>query len=134
MVLLDDVDDLLVEPVLEREVHAFLDVRDDDQRAHRRREFVVRVAVAPHVFREVIGLHELADVVKIGTHPAHRGVGADRLGGRFGEVGDDEAVVVGAGRFDGHALEQRVIQVGQLQPGDIRGDAGRRSQTAAGRR
>ena len=39
--LLDDVDDLLVESVFEREVHAFLDVRDDDQCAHRGRQFVV---------------------------------------------------------------------------------------------
>ena len=64
--LLDDVDDALIEFVLEREIDAFLDVRDDDERAHGRREIVVRVALEVHVLGEVFRLHQFADVVKIG--------------------------------------------------------------------
>jgi hypothetical protein len=128
VVLLDHIDDLLIEPVLEREIHAFFHMRDDHQRAHRRREFIVRVSVVPHVFREVIRLHQLADVVKIGAHPDHRGVRADRLRGSLREIRDHEAVVVGAGRLNGHPLEQRVIEIREFQPGDVRGDAERALQ------
>ena len=123
VVLLDDVDDLQIQPVLEREIHALFDMRDDDQRAHGRREFVVRVAVAPHVFGEIVGLHELADVVEIRAHPAHCGVGPDGLGRGLGEIRHHQAVVIRPRRLDGQALEQRVVQVAQLQPGDVRGDA-----------
>ena len=70
--------------------------------------------LAPHVFGEVLGLHEFADVVEIRADAADGGVGADGFGGGFGEVRDDEAVVVGAGRLDRQALEQRMIQVGEL--------------------
>ena len=81
VMLLDDVDDLLVESVLEREIHAFFHVRDDDERAHRRREIVVRIALEVHVLGEIFRLHQFADIVKIGADAAKRGVRADRFGG-----------------------------------------------------
>ena len=67
VMLLDDVHDLGIELVLEREVHALLHVSDDDQRAHRRSQFIMRVVTRAHVFGEVFRLHELADVMKIGA-------------------------------------------------------------------
>ena len=117
--LLDDVDDLLIESVLEREIDAFLDMRDDDERAHRRGEIVVRVALEVHVLGEIVRLHQLADIVEIGADTAKGGVRADRFGGGLGEVRDDEAVVVGAGRFDRHPAQERVVQVGRFEPGDV---------------
>ena len=68
--LLDGVDDLLFQPVLEREVDAFLHVRDDDERAHGRREVVVRIAPEVHVLGEIFRLHDLADVVEVGADAA----------------------------------------------------------------
>ncbi len=119
VVLLDDVDDLPIETVLEREVHAFLHVRDDDQRAHRRREIVVRVALEVHVLGEIIRLHQFADVVEIGADAAKRGVRADRFGGGFREIRDDQAVVISAGRLDRHPAQQRMIEVGSFQPRNV---------------
>ena len=98
-----------------------LDVRDEDQRAHRRGEVVVRVPVGTHVLREILRLHELADVVKIRARPAHAGVRADAFGRRLGQPGHGLAVLVGAGRIQREPHEQRMIQVGQLQPGHRRG-------------
>ena len=117
--LLNDVDHLLVEPVLEREIDAFLDVRDDDERAHRRGEIVVRVALEVHVLGEILRLHQFPDIVEIGADAAERGVRADRFGGGFGEVGDDKAVMIGAGRFDRHPAQERVIQIRRFQPGNV---------------
>ena len=119
VMLLDDVDDLLIEPVFEREVNAFLHVRDDDERAHRRREIVVRIALEVHVLGEIFRLHQFADIVEIGADAAERGVRADRFGGGFGEVRDDQTVMIGAGRFDRHPAQERMIQIGRFQPGNI---------------
>src|SRR4029077_7325110 len=43
VMLLDDIHDLGIELALERKVHPFLDMRDNDQCAHGRRQFIVRV-------------------------------------------------------------------------------------------
>ena len=119
VMLLDDIDNALVELVFEREINALLHMGHDDQCAHGRGEFAVGILADAHVFGEILGLHELADVVKVGADARHRGIRPDGLGGGFGEVGDDEAVVVGAGCLDGQALEQRVVQIGEIQPGDV---------------
>ena len=105
--------------MLEREVDSFFHVRDDDQRAHRRREIVVRVALEVHVLREVFRLHQLADVVEIRADAAKRGVRADRFRGRLGQVRDDQAVMISARRFDRHSAQQRMIQIGSFQPGNV---------------
>lgn len=122
VVFLDDVDDGLAEAVLAGQVDAFLDVGNDDERAHRGVEQLVGVAIAAVVFDEVLRFDELADVVEVGADAALGGVGADGFGGGFGEVGEVEAVVVGAGGFFLEALENGVVEVGHLEPGDI-GDA-----------
>ena len=41
----------------------------------------------------------------------------------FGQVGHHQAVVVGAGRFNRHPPEQRMIQVAHFDPGTRRRDA-----------
>ncbi len=89
------------------------------KRAHRRREIVVRVALEVHVLGEVLRLHQFADIVEIGTDAAERGVRADRFRGRFREVRDHEAVVIGARRFDRHPAQQRMIEIRRFEPGDV---------------
>src|SRR5205823_13406194 len=58
MVILNDVDDALIELILERKIDALLDVRDDDQCAHRRGEIVMRIAPEVHVFGKVFRFHQ----------------------------------------------------------------------------
>ena len=123
VMLLDNVGDLAIELMLEREVHAFFHVRDDDERAHGRSEIVVRIAFEVHVLGEVIRLHQFADVVEIRTDTAERSVRADRFGRGFGEIRDDETMMIGARRLDGHAAQKRMIEIGRFQPGNIGGDA-----------
>ena len=103
--LLNDIDNVLVELMLERKIDTFLHVRHDDERAHRRGEIVVRVALEAHVFGEVFRLHQFADIMKIGADTAERRVCAGRFGRGLGEIRDDKAMMIGARRFDGHAAE-----------------------------
>ncbi len=55
----------------------------------------------------------------IGADLGQKRVGADGLGRRFHQGGDDNAVMVGAGRFNNHFLEKRLIEIGQLQQLDV---------------
>ena len=119
MVLLDDVDDLLVEAVLEREIDAFFDMRDDDERAHGRGEIVVWIALEVHVLGEIFRLHQFANVVEIGTNTTKRRVGADFFGGCLSQIRHDQTVMIGARRFDSHSAEQRMIKIRQFQPGNV---------------
>ena len=80
----------LVELVLEREIDALLDVGDDDQRAHGRREIIVRVPPGAHIFGEIFGLHQFADIVKISANPAHRRICSNDLRRGLGQIRDDE--------------------------------------------
>ncbi|MEZ5299551.1 MAG: hypothetical protein R3F11_02615 [Verrucomicrobiales bacterium] len=52
VMLLDHVDDRLVELVFERQIDAVFDMRDDDQRTHRRGWAIVRVFALADVFDE----------------------------------------------------------------------------------
>ena len=107
--LLNDVDDLTVEPMFDRQVHAFLHVCHDDQSAHRRSEISMCVSSMPHIFDEVLRLHQLPNVVKIRTNSGHRSVGPDGFGRSLSQLRDHQAVVVSAWSVQGHALEQGMI-------------------------
>ena len=109
----------LIEFVLEGKIDTLFHVREDDERAHGRREIVVRIALEVHVLGEIFRLHQLADVVKIGADAAKRRVRADAFGGGFGQIRDDEAVMIRAGRFDRHSAQQRMIEIGRFQPGNV---------------
>ena len=126
--LADDVGDLAVEFVFQRQIDALFHMGDDDERAHRRRQVVVGVVARMHVFREIFGLHEFADIVEVGADPAEGGVRPDGLRSRFRQVRHGEAVVVGAGGLHAQALEKRMVQVTHLQPGNIGGDFKQRLQ------
>ena len=116
---LNDIDDALVEFVFEREIDPFLHMRDNDQRAHRRGQILVRVALEVHVFGEIIGLHQFPDIVEIRADAAESGVRADRFRGGFGQVRDHQAVMIGARRFDGHAAQERMVQIRRFQPRNV---------------
>src|SRR5216684_2376482 len=109
MVLLNNVDDALIQPMLEREIYTFLYMRDDDQRTHCRRKIVMRISLEAHVLGKVFRLHQLTDIVKVRTDAADRPICTDRFGGSFGQISYDKAMVIGARRFDGHAPQQGVI-------------------------
>src|SRR5205823_13252062 len=103
--LLDDVNHALIESVFQSESNALLHMRDDDQRANRRREIIVRTAFKAHVLSEVFRLYQFAHIMKISTDAAKRGVRAVRFRGSFGESGDDQAVMICSRRFDGHTAQ-----------------------------
>ena len=63
----------------------------------------MQIAFEAHVLREVFRFHEFTDVVKVRADAAERRVCANGFRAGFGEIGHDEAVVIGPWRFDGHA-------------------------------
>src|SRR5215813_1007060 len=109
--------------MLEREVHALLHMRDDDQRTHRRREIVMRISLEAHVLREVLRFHEFADVVKVRADTAKGRVCTDSFGSGFRQIGYDKAMVICTRRFDGHPAQQRMIEIGSFQPRNVSGDS-----------
>ena len=101
VVLFDDLPDLGRAGVqLAGQLDAFLDVVDDDQRAHAGRQVLVDVELLVLVLDEVLGHLDLADVVVEGPGLDQQGVDADLLGRLLGQRGDDQRVVVGAGRLE----------------------------------
>ena len=123
VVLLDQVDDRLGQVVLPGQVDAVLDVADDDQRAHRRRQVGVAVGGAGLVLDEIVRLEHLADVVEVRPDPDQQGVGPDPLGGGLGDRADGHRVVVRARGAADQLLKQGVGDVAQLQQADAGDDA-----------
>ena len=71
VMLLDEVDQRLRQAMLLGQVDAILDVADDDQGAHGRREvFVPALGADRHVLNKVVRFQHLPDVMKIGPDPA----------------------------------------------------------------
>lgn len=116
VVLLNDVEDLTVEVVLDAEVNAVFDVGDEDKGTHAGGEVIMGIFPRGHVFNEVLGFGELTDVVKVRADTTEGGAGTDGLGGGFGEAGDHQAVVVGAGGLNAEAAHEWMIQIRKLQP------------------
>src|SRR5215831_16451812 len=113
---LDDVDNLAVQTVFKREIDPFLYVGNDDERAHGWREIVVRIALKIHVLGVILRLYQLADVMEVGADSAKGRVCADGFGSGFGQIGDDEAMVIGARSFDCHSSKKRMVEVRGLEP------------------
>ena len=97
--------------MLQREIHAFFHMRNDDQCAHRWRQIIMRISLEAHILGEVFRLHQFADVMKIRADAAERRIRADGFRRGFGEVGHDKAVMIRARRFDCHSTQQRVIEI-----------------------
>ena len=69
------------------------------------------------------GLASLPDVVVVGGDAHQQRVGADGLGGAFGEVAHHERVVVRAGGLEEQPAQQRLRRVGQLEQLERGGEA-----------
>lgn len=123
VVFTDGLEEGGVEFVFESQIDAFLDVGNNDEGAHGGGEVVVGILAQMHILGEILGFDEFPDVVEIGGDAANGGVRADFLGGGFGEVGDSEAVMVGAGCLEAETLEQGVVEVRHFEPGNIGGES-----------
>ena len=119
--LTDDVNDGAREIVLAGEAHAVRDVLFDDASGFGGIAGVVGVNAVALVFGEVGSLGGFSDVVEQGADAGEEGIGADGVAGVFGELGDDEGVVIRAGRIELHTAEERVIIVRELEEGNVRG-------------
>ena len=91
-------------------------MRHDDERTHIGREVVVRIVPVPDILNEISGFLHLSDIVEVGADAAHNRPGPDRLSGSLGKGRDDKAVVIGPGCLNRHLLEERMIEIGQLDP------------------
>ena len=81
-------------------------------------ELVVGVDAAL-VLDEVVGLHQLSDIVVVGTDPQQQRVGADGVGAGLGEVADRQRVLVGPRRLQRQLFEERQVLIRQLEQPDI---------------
>ena len=122
VVLRDERDERLGQARPVGDVDPVGDVALEDLGRRLRVELVVDVVAAGLVLdvRERVG--QLADVVVVGGDAGEQRVGADRLGGPLGQVGDHDRVVVGAGRLDQQAAQQRLRRVRQLEQLEHRQD------------
>ena len=99
------------------------DVGDDHLGRFEGREELVDIDGALLVFRVELGVVHLADVVVEGRGAAKEAVGADRLGAGFGEIAEDEAMLVGAGHFHGKSSEELAARIHVLHEGHVGEDA-----------
>ena len=88
MVLADRVDDPAVEFAAQCKIDPFLHVGEDHQRTHAGSKFVMGIDPGRDVFAEILRLHQFADIMKISTHPAERGIRAGLLGAGLGQIRD----------------------------------------------
>ena len=121
VVLADDIDHGAGEAVADGEFDAIGDVPLDDLGRFNRVVFVVGVVAVALVFGEVRRVRGLADVVEKGADAGQQGVGADGVGGVFGELSYDQRVVIGAGRFELHTAQQGVVVIGEFEQSDVGG-------------
>ena len=71
----------------------------------------MRVLTRTHVLREILRLHEFADVMKIGANPSKRRVRSHHLGSFFSQVGDSQAMMISARRLQAETLEQGMVEI-----------------------
>ena len=121
VVLADDIDHGAGEAVADGKFDAVGDVALDDLGRFNRVVFVVGVVAVALVFGEVRRVRGLADVVKKGADAGEQRIGADGVGGVFGELSDDERVVVSAGRLELHAAQQGVVVISEFEQRDVGG-------------
>ena len=82
VVLLNHVKNSWVQFILDRQIHAIFDVRNNNERTHSRSQAVMRIH-APLVLNKILGLIQLPDIVKISTDTTHYRICPDRLRGTF---------------------------------------------------
>src|SRR5215831_12399270 len=109
--LLDHIDNPLVETILEREIYTFLDMRNNNQSAHGRSEIIMRIFVCDNVLGKIIRLHQLTNVVKIGTGAADSPVGSNLVSRSLSQVCYDIAMMPGPRSLKTEPQQQRMITV-----------------------
>ena len=82
----------------------------------------MRVRLAGLVLNKVLRFPHFPDVVVIAGYSGIDRVCADTGGCRLGQAADNQRMVVGPGGLQGEALEQRTVQVAQLEQSKITGD------------
>src|SRR5260370_2428726 len=95
---------------------------NNDQRAHCRRQIIMGVFVPDNIFREVVWLYQLADIMKIGASAAHCSIGTDSVGRNLCEVSYHVAVMPGTGSLETKAQKNGVVTIGHFQPRPILGN------------
>ena len=121
VVLLDERLDRVGNPIVLGQLDSVLRMGGDDELAHFRAELGVPALGIGGILREVLGLGHLAHVVEVGADAAQQVVGADRLGGRLGEAGHVQRVVIGPRSLHLEPPQERLlVLVGVLQKGDVR--------------
>ena len=112
------VDDDLAEAVLARDFDTIPHRRHDGAHRKIRRQSIEHVAAAL-VFVKRIGPHRLADPMIERHDPAFERVDADRLTRRLRQIGDQDGMVIGAGRVKREILQDRAVRRGELQQAHI---------------
>src|SRR5207247_9826749 len=81
------------------QLEADADMFGDEAGTDVRLKLVVRVRGVDLVLDVVLGLRDLADVMKVAAHAHAHGISSDQVGCALGKVADDHAVVEGGGRL-----------------------------------
>ena len=100
----DKINDGGVQPVLFRELDTFDDMIRNDQPAHGGLDVIVLVIPEHLVFRKIFGLDQFSDIMIISAHAGQKRVGADGIRRAFGEVADDQTVMIRPRRFQDQPL------------------------------
>ena len=95
MVLFDEVDDPLWDPILSCQVRAIFYVSDDHEGAEFRLESIVAIDPWHLVFDEVVWFEDFSDIVKASADTDKESICADGFCGGFSEGSDGDGVVVG---------------------------------------
>ena len=119
----DEVLDDLGQVVLLGQLHAAGDVADDHLGALFVGQVLVRIDATPLVLGEEHGVLHLADVVVEGAGTHQLALGPDAIGRLGCQVGHLHGVLEGTRHGLGHAAQQRVVDVGQLDQRHVRGEA-----------
>ena len=115
VVLRNEGDDRLGQACLIGDVDAVGNVGLEELGRLLRGQLIVQVLTAGLVLDEPDRVGQLADVVVIRRHARQQRIGPDGLRRPFGEISDHQRVVVGTGRLDQQAPQERLGGIGQFE-------------------
>ena len=79
----------------------------------------MRIVAGIDVLYEIAWFHQLPNVVKVSADLTLNGIGPNFLRSALRQASHHQAVMIRSRRFDRHALEKLVIEIGKLKPCDI---------------
>ena len=86
------------------------------------RQGIVGVFLVELVLDKVLRASQFTDIVIIGSHPRQQAVGADGIGGSFHQIAHYDAVAEGTVGFPAEPAQHGMVEIGQLQQGQVGGD------------